>query len=91
MTVCRVQATQRAGRAGRTRAGKCYRLYTRSAFDKEMCPETIPEIMRTSLQAAVLHLKTLPLNVDVLNFDYIDAPKVSMRSGCPCTGVIPPV
>lgn len=72
----RVQATQRTGRAGRTRPGKCFRLYTRAFFDKDMLPETVPEVLRTSLQAAVLHLKTLPLDVDVLHFEYMDPPKV---------------
>ena len=80
----RVQATQRTGRAGRTRAGKCFRLYTRAAFENEMLAETVPEILRTSLQAAVLHLKTLPLNVDILHFDYMDAPKVQHRQSLPC-------
>lgn len=37
---CRVQATQRAGRAGRTRPGKCFRLYTKKFFEREM-PETV--------------------------------------------------
>nr|POE84241.1 putative pre-mrna-splicing factor atp-dependent rna helicase deah5 [Quercus suber] len=37
-------AKQRAGRAGRTRPGKCYRLYTESAYRNEMSPTSIPEI-----------------------------------------------
>ncbi len=36
----RVQATQRAGRAGRTRPGKCFRLYTKRFFEREM-PNTV--------------------------------------------------
>lgn len=36
----RVQATQRAGRAGRTRPGKCFRLYTKKFFEREM-PNTV--------------------------------------------------
>lgn len=73
-----MQATQRSGRAGRTRPGKCFRLYTRAEFEDTMPTETVPEILRTSLQAAVLHLKTLPLDVDVLHFDYMDAPQVTL-------------
>ena len=76
-----MQATQRAGRAGRTRPGKCFRLYTRAVFEHNMLAETVPEILRTSLQTAVLHLKTLPLNVDVLHFDYMDAPQVRGWNG----------
>jgi ATP-dependent RNA helicase DHX8/PRP22 len=38
--------------------------------------QTAPEIQRTSLVAAVLYLKSLPLSIDVLGFDYLDAPAV---------------
>lgn len=72
--VSRVQATQRAGRAGRTRPGKCYRLYTKDFYDKKMPTITLPEIQRTSLVGVVLHLKSLELNIDVLNFDFLDRP-----------------
>lgn len=73
--ISRVQATQRAGRAGRTRPGKCYRLYPISAFEEEFLPATVPEIQRSSLTGAVLHLKFLDLpNLDILHFDFIDPP-----------------
>ena len=42
---CRVQATQRAGRAGRTRPGKCFRLYTKKFFEREM-PNTVGYLHR---------------------------------------------
>ncbi|CAD7701127.1 unnamed protein product [Ostreobium quekettii] len=76
VTISHVQAKQRAGRAGRTQPGKCYRLYTKKFHDKEMADITLPEIQRTSLTSAVLYLKTLPLAIDVLRFDYLDAPKM---------------
>ena len=75
--LCRVQATQRAGRAGRTQPGVCYRLYSQKFYEREMPAATVPEIQRTSMLSAVLYLKSLPLQVDVLAFDYLDAPKVS--------------
>lgn len=50
--ISRVQATQRAGRAGRTRPGKCFRLYTRKYFDRDMPNVTVPEIQRTCLAGA---------------------------------------
>ena len=74
---CRVQAVQRAGRAGRTRPGKCYRLYTAKFFERDMPNVAVPEIQRTSLLTTVLSLKSLPLPVDVLAFDFLDAPTVS--------------
>lgn len=58
VTPCsRASATQRAGRAGRTGPGKCFRLYTQWAFYNEMDENTIPEIQRTNLGNTVLTLK----------------------------------
>lgn len=51
-------ARQRAGRAGRTRDGKVYRLYTEAEHQK-LCVETIPEIQRCSLTEVIMLLKTL--------------------------------
>ena len=76
----RVQATQRAGRAGRTQPGKCFRLYTRAFFEQEMAQASVPEIQRSSLTTAVLYLKSLPLDIDVLAFDFLDRPSVSPSS-----------
>ncbi|KAK4396906.1 putative pre-splicing factor ATP-dependent RNA helicase DEAH5 [Sesamum angolense] len=47
--ISQASAKQRAGRAGRTGPGKCYRLYTESAFHNEMSPTSIPEIQRINL------------------------------------------
>lgn len=67
------QANQRAGRAGRTAPGKCFRLYTYHAATKEMFPEPIPEIQRTNLDNTVLLLKSL--HVEMLSkFPYLDKP-----------------
>ncbi|RUS17612.1 hypothetical protein BC937DRAFT_89743 [Endogone sp. FLAS-F59071] len=74
VTPCsRASATQRAGRAGRTGPGKCFRLYTQWAFYNEMDENTIPEIQRTNLGNTVLTLKSLGIN-DLLNFDFMDPP-----------------
>ena len=48
---------QRAGRAGRVGPGKCFRLFTRWAYENELIPNTIPEIQRTNLGSVVLLLK----------------------------------
>lgn len=50
-------ARQRAGRAGRTGPGKCYRLYTEAAYKQEMLSSSVPEIQRTNLGNVVLQLK----------------------------------
>ena len=73
--ISRVAAAQRAGRAGRTCPGRCYRLYTAHALAHDMPAETVPEIGRVSLVGAVLHLKSLELpGLDVLTFDFLDPP-----------------
>ncbi|NBD11006.1 MULTISPECIES: ATP-dependent helicase HrpB [Corallococcus] len=54
--VSRASAVQRAGRAGRTRAGHCVRLYTQHDFDGRPDQEA-PEIRRTDLAETVLSLR----------------------------------
>lgn len=51
----RASATQRAGRAGRTRPGRALRLYTKADFDARPDHDT-PEILRTDLSQTVLEL-----------------------------------
>jgi ATP-dependent RNA helicase DDX35 len=70
--VSRASATQRAGRAGRTRPGKCFRLYTESAFDN--LPETtFPEIQRSNLAPVILQLMNLGIQ-NIVRFDYLSPP-----------------
>uniref|UniRef100_A0A8C7S8S6 RNA helicase n=1 Tax=Oncorhynchus mykiss TaxID=8022 RepID=A0A8C7S8S6_ONCMY len=74
VTPCsRASANQRAGRAGRVAAGKCFRLYTAWAFKHEMEESTVPEIQRTDLGNVVLLLKSLGIN-DLIHFDFMDPP-----------------
>jgi ATP-dependent helicase HrpB len=56
--ICRASAAQRAGRAGRTRAGTCLRLYTRHDHDTRRAHEK-PELERLDLAETVLLLATL--------------------------------
>jgi ATP-dependent RNA helicase DHX8/PRP22 len=71
--ISQAQAKQRAGRAGRTGPGKCFRLYTEAAFQSEMLPTTIPEIQRQNLSHTILMLKAMGIN-DLLHFDFMDPP-----------------
>ncbi|KAF9978393.1 DEAH-box ATP-dependent RNA helicase prp22 [Actinomortierella ambigua] len=71
--ISRAAATQRAGRAGRTRHGVCFRMYSLEAFETEMEEETVPEIMRTGLSGTVLSLKSLGI-VDINGFEFLDRP-----------------
>lgn len=73
--VSQASALQRAGRAGRTSPGKCFRLYTAWSYQHEMESNTVPEIQRTNLGNVVLMLKSLGIN-DLVNFDFMDPPPV---------------
>lgn len=79
--ISKASAQQRAGRAGRTRPGKCFRLYTEGAFKKELIEQTYPEILRSNLANTVLELKKLGID-DLVHFDLMDppAPETLMRA-----------
>ncbi|XP_021897423.1 ATP-dependent RNA helicase DEAH12, chloroplastic-like isoform X1 [Carica papaya] len=65
-------AKQRAGRAGRTEPGRCYRLYSECVFES-MPPNQEPEIRRVHLGVAVLRILALGIT-DIKGFDFVDAP-----------------
>ena len=79
--ISKASAQQRAGRAGRTRPGKCFRLYTEGAFKKELEETTHPEVLRSNLSSTVLDLKKLGIE-DLVHFDLMDppAPETMMRA-----------
>ncbi|TKY47680.1 ATP-dependent RNA helicase DHX8/PRP22 [Spatholobus suberectus] len=68
-------ADQRAGRAGRTVPGMCYRLYSDADYQSmELNQE--PEIRRVHLGVAVLRILALGVK-NVQDFDFVDAPSPS--------------
>ncbi|TFK85106.1 P-loop containing nucleoside triphosphate hydrolase protein [Polyporus arcularius HHB13444] len=71
--ISKASAQQRAGRAGRTRPGKCFRLYTEKDFKTELEEQTHPEILRSNLANTVLELAKLGVK-DLVHFDYVDVP-----------------
>lgn len=79
--ISKASAQQRSGRAGRTRPGKCYRLYTEEAFQKELIEQTYPEILRSRMDTVVLTLLKLGVN-NLVKFDFMDppAPETMMRA-----------
>ncbi|CAD2102980.1 adenosinetriphosphatase [Plasmodium vinckei petteri] len=79
--ISKASAQQRAGRAGRTKPGKCFRLYTEKCFDETLPEQTYPEILRSNLGSVVLNLKKLGID-DLVHFDFMDppAPETLMRA-----------
>src|SRR3989338_5331898 len=71
--ISRASAQQRAGRAGRTRPGKCLRLYTEQAFREDLAEARYPEILRCNLASIVIKMKKLGID-DLVHFDFLDAP-----------------
>ena len=70
--VSKASCNQRKGRAGRTRPGTCYRLYSRRDFEsREMY--TKEEIYRTDLSEVVLRMAELGIT-DFYDFDFIASP-----------------
>ncbi|MDY7538685.1 ATP-dependent RNA helicase HrpA [Undibacterium sp. 5I1] len=70
--VAQSAANQRAGRCGRVAAGVCIRLYEETDYIQR--PKfTEPEILRSSLAAVILRMKSLHLT-DVETFPFIEPP-----------------
>lgn len=74
--ISQASASQRAGRAGRTKPGKCFRLYTEENF-QALPTANVPEIQRTNLAPFVLQLKALGID-NVVRFDYLTPPPAEL-------------
>jgi len=57
--ISKASAGQRAGRAGRTGPGHCYRLYSSAIYERDFLDFTAPEIQRTPIEGVVLQLKSM--------------------------------
>lgn len=71
--ISQASAHQRAGRAGRTRPGKCFRLYTEKSFNHDLISQTHPEILRSNLANTVLTLTKMGID-NLVRFDFMDPP-----------------
>jgi ATP-dependent helicase HrpB len=65
-------ATQRAGRAGRTSAGRCYRLWTR-AEERGMRPNSLPDVQRVDMCGPALSVRAFA-GRDPMAFRWFEAP-----------------
>jgi len=79
--VSKASAALRAALAGRSKPGKCFRLYSEAAYKSELAELTPPEILRSNLSTVALLLKKLGVK-DLVHFDFMDppAPEALMRA-----------
>ncbi|KAI8255088.1 putative ATP-dependent RNA helicase [Colletotrichum sp. SAR11_239] len=71
--ISKASASQRAGRAGRTGPGHCYRLYSSAVYERDLPEFTDPEILRMPVDGVVLQLKSMNLS-NVVNFPFPTPP-----------------
>lgn len=69
-------AKQRAGRAGRTMHGYCYRLYSTALYANIMEEYPEPEICRLPLESVVLEVKAIGFT-NIFAFPFPTSPPVS--------------
>ncbi|KAL1886413.1 hypothetical protein Plec18167_000343 [Paecilomyces lecythidis] len=74
--ISKASATQRAGRAGRTKPGKCFRLYTEQSYEN-LPDATVPEIQRSNLAPVILQLKALGID-NIVRFDFLSPPPAEL-------------
>ena len=71
--ISKASASQRAGRAGRTGPGHCYRLYSSAVYERDFDEHAEPEILRMPVEGVVLQLKSMDLQ-HVVNFPFPTPP-----------------
>lgn len=71
--ISKASASQRAGRAGRTGPGHCYRLYSSAVYERDFEEHAQPEILRMPVEGVVLQLKSMDLQ-NVVNFPFPTPP-----------------
>lgn len=74
--ISKAAAVQRAGRAGRTKPGKCFRLYTQEAYE-HLPDATVPEIQRSNLTPVLMQLKALGID-NIVRFDFLTPPPAEL-------------
>ncbi|KAK4179523.1 putative ATP-dependent RNA helicase [Triangularia setosa] len=71
--ISKASAQQRAGRAGRTGPGHCWRLYSSAVYERDFPLFADPELLRMPIEGVVLQLKAMNLQ-HVINFPFPTPP-----------------
>ncbi len=74
--ISQASATQRSGRAGRTKPGKCFRLYTEADYNA-LEVSSVPEIPRSNLAPTILQLKALGID-NITRFRFLTSPPAEL-------------
>jgi len=69
----KASSDQRAGRAGRTGPGHCYRLYSSALYDNTFKQFTDPDILLTPIDTVILQMKNMGIQ-NVENFPFPTPP-----------------
>ncbi|KAF0693972.1 Aste57867_15113 [Aphanomyces stellatus] len=72
--ISKASADQRAGRAGRTGPGHCYRLYSSAVFDNEFKKFSPPQILCQPIEDVVLQMKAMGIE-NILQFPFPTPPE----------------
>ncbi|WWC66285.1 uncharacterized protein I206_100186 [Kwoniella pini CBS 10737] len=77
--ISKASSQQRAGRAGRTGPGHCYRLYSSALYEDHFEQFSQPEILRMPIESIVLQMKSM--NIDqIINFPFPTPPsQIALR------------
>ena len=80
--ISKAAADQRAGRAGRTGPGHCYRLFSSSVYDRTFEQFAAPEMVTRPIEDVVLSMKAMGI-VNVSNFPFPTRPETGqIRQAC---------
>jgi ATP-dependent RNA helicase DHX37/DHR1 len=71
--ISKASSKQRAGRAGRTGPGHCWRLYSSAVYERDFPEFSVPELLRMPIEGVVLQLKSMNLQ-HVVNFPFPTPP-----------------
>lgn len=71
--ISKASSGQRAGRAGRTGPGHCYRIFSSAVYERDFEQFSRPEILRMPIEGLVLNMKAMGID-KIVNFPFPTPP-----------------